>query len=512
MIIRNHDENEKKAEILPKRIHGDWIVDKNSGSFKLFAEGGPKDVPENCQNWHCYDAIQFGEMPGSHPFFPWGVFRQFNREGPTQFRERMISFDYDEPGDTLVEGTFLHTQIDARVLSYEVNTRSKMLSIWLIQDIEVNDSIETNDLGPTEKLDPPPVPVNAAMDLAAFEEAVQEVDPELIPPFIVNHQGWTLLAKQVSGWEICGEHALVFNIKGSWYWRDIQTGRVDRLPQEIDEMVPVHCSRSGFDIFLKRKVGHGMFLYRLREHRMMQIAQKGLNLNWSSDGKKLAMVWTGSSHSLDEQFWFEQPWVSLPEKLGYHPVLLSPSRLQYLLSEAITELDRNRFQWIPGDRYLLGKNCFPQGDLIPTRENNENFIPPLGLWDTGEKGESPSGCKDWPVPDQVDLGNSLFLTDNIFTLHDGIVISDRDFEVRSKHYFCKEWRSCTVLWNGIFYGELIQNGMEFWSRTDNQIGKVDWETGKIVCRVDADSKARFLDGRLIRTVGDEVWLEKVDCR
>ncbi|MBF0605912.1 MAG: hypothetical protein HQL07_19730 [Nitrospirae bacterium] len=423
----------------------------------------------------------------------------------------MVFLDVDQPGDTLMEGSFLHTQIEGRELFYEVNTKSKRLSIWLPKEIEKNDGIETNDLGPTERLDPLPKPVNVSAERVVLEEP-GHVDHELFPSLSVDHQGRTLLAREVSGWEICGERALVLNIKGSWYWRDVQTGRVERLPQEMNGMTPIHCSPYGQDIFLKKMARGGIFLYQLREGRLIQIAQWGLNLTWSSDGRKVVMVWTGSSRSLDEQFMFEQPWVHFPEGFGYHPILLSSTQLPFELLRVIAEQDRNRFQWLPGDRYLLGQNCSPSDDLNPTRDNHERFVSPVGLWDTEEEGKSLNGCKDWPVFDLADWENTLLFYDEIFPLHDGIVISGSDLEVRQKHYYCKEWRSCTVLWNGTYYKKLVQNGMELWSRSDNRIGKVDWETGKIVCSVEADSKARFLDGRLLRTQGDEVWLEKADCR
>ncbi|MBF0605677.1 MAG: hypothetical protein HQL07_18540 [Nitrospirae bacterium] len=509
MIIRNYDE--KKAERIPRRIHGDWIVNTKNGSFKLFEEGGPDDNPENCQNLHCYDAIQFGEMPGPHPFSPWGVFRQFNREGPTQFRERMVSLNVDEPGDDLVDGLFLHTQIEGRVLSYEVNTESNRISIWLNHNTEKNIFIETNNFGPTERLDPLPVPVNLSVDRAVLEEP-GPVDIELFPPLVMDHLGRTFLARKVSGWEICGERALVLNIKGSLYWRDVQTGRVERLPQEMNGMTPVHCSPDGQDIFLKNIVGHGMFLYRPKEGRLMQIAQNGLNLTWSSDGKKVAMVWTWSSNSLDNQFMFEQPWIYFPEGLSYRLVLLSSNRLPYRPLWRITETDRNRFQWVLGERYLLGQNISHYDYLRPNKENYKLLVPPVGLWDTGDQGNNMNLCKDFPVIDFVDWKRSIHKLYEIFSVYDGVVIYGNDMMNREIYYHCKESDPCTVLWNGVYHKKLIPNRNELWSLNNYLLGKIDWETGEIVCSVEADSKARFLDGRLLRTKGDEVWLEKVNCR
>ncbi|MBF0629975.1 MAG: hypothetical protein HQL89_03150 [Magnetococcales bacterium] len=522
LVIEDTDQG-KPGERKLKRIHGYWSVNKETGSFKLEDERIIKDKPENCQNWHCYDAIQLGEIPSSHKYIYYGVFRQHNWEGPMQFRERMVTLDVDQPGDTLVEGSFLHEQINDSMLFYDVNTKNKRTSIWMLNNIVENDGIETNDFGPIERLVPPPVPENVAVDRLLLEDPGY-VDPELFPSMVTNHQERILLAQQVSGWEVCGDHALVLNVKGSWYWRDIQTGQVVRLPQEINRMTPVHCSPDSQDIYLKISQKGGMFLYRIQEGRVIQIAQNGLNLTWSSDGRKVAMVWSGMDFCNEGTFYFEQPWIRFPENTGYRPVLLSPTRLH---KNTISELDRNIFQWLPGDRYLFGPPCseHPSGEK------------PLGLWDTGDEGVSLDKCEDWSMIDSSDWMNTLNMyywrkdrllsgssdlekrlrhLTRIINIKEHAVVSEGILSIHRKQDKYQKGNSCTLLWDENFFEELIQNRIELWYQYDywyhNWIGKVDWETGKIVCRMDEFTNARFLNGWLVRAIKDDLWLEKIECR
>ncbi|MBF0148335.1 MAG: hypothetical protein HQL85_19445 [Magnetococcales bacterium] len=503
MISRNGDSRGIQVGNSVKKVYGEWLADKKSGKV-FFEKESEYDEPEmGCLNSRCYDGVFSGQLPTFHPHFYWQFYRQFGGDGALQSREQLVLRDFDQGDDSVLYESFLNEMIGEYPIIYSINEKSKKLTLILKIDYARYEQKWNNFPDMSEHK----TSIDTLTGGGSHEKGLigdKDIDKELLPPLIADEQGKMTVAQSVSEWAVCGKQALLLKINDVWYWRNIVNGLTKKLPSEIGKSKPVNCSPDSLDIFFIRRDYRGnMLIFRLQEQRLIAIAQYGIILSWSDDGKEMAMIW---SYDWDYSL-TEQPWIRFPEGLEYHPILLSP----YRSLRIIDVFNGNLFQWDKKKKFLLGPNFYYYLGMGHTIENYREKPSPLSKWDIDVFGERKFIDNEFPVNYFSDWKDSLCFVDRVDHINDGILISGDDMRINASHYFCKVGVECVKLWNGVGYRSLLLNGNELWAMEDNRIGKIDWESGKIVCSVDADTKANFLDGRLIRTENGKVWLEKVGC-
>ncbi|MBF0148351.1 MAG: hypothetical protein HQL85_19525 [Magnetococcales bacterium] len=171
-------------------------------------------------------------------------------------------------------------------------------------------------------------------------KGLQVEDSVLFPALKKDADGRTLFMRHIRRMEGCGQKAVIALVGKMWYWRHIETGTVVPLPRfQIPPLnggpgYSITCSPDGMEIFtinmlqLEPFVIHrGTILFRIKDNSIHLVSNASLLLEWSPDGRKVAVYWPG--YGSDEPApakganQFDRMWVKFPDDFGYQSILVN---------------------------------------------------------------------------------------------------------------------------------------------------------------------------------------------
>lgn len=264
---------------------------------------------------------------------------------------------------------------------------------------------------------------------------------ETFPPLEVMEDGRVLLARHIEFWRWCGDEAIIVHKKTSpdYYWRNITTGEVIKLPFKWGEVEIITCTPDGINVFLElftekyEKVTANMnkrdaeryytSIYNIRTGTYDGISNVTFSeIAWSPDNKRVAFVWSGydeDSVGPGAAYSSSKIWLRLPKNFKYQPVFIrDPGKPDNVWSGGFLEMF-----WLPDSTHIYTQRRQPQKSL-----SGINDIDAIWKISSDRKGISF-------VKSTRDMNNAKGLH-GAFPIGKDMLLTNGDVGGKSAYYMC----------------------------------------------------------------------------